>query len=179
MPEFALVTYDEEKFKCFHCGSTQVYSWGEYNGIPYFNCKKCKRKFTTKDTWLRMKTDKMHSYHNAFNSVFYTRYADDRVTHLTSEGFGSQTNINLIERLHSSIKQRTKVMWDLKKSATASILLDGFINHYNFFLEHGSLNSRTPAQEAGIGRGIGNWGDLINLTYKSPVVKRKVSLDGY
>jgi len=304
MPEFALVTYDEEKLKCFHCGSTQLYYWGEYAGIPYYKCKKCGRKFTAKDTWPRMKfekkyiieaitnyyngmstskisqsfndyheievhkstiwrwiikysnrvnkltltmhprlssvwvadetvidvsgkkywywdiidegtrfliathfsrtrpikdatklfsmakersktrpslilTDKMLSYQDAFNAVFYTNIADNRVTHLTSEGFGSDTNINLIERFHSTIKQRTKVMRDLKKPTTASVLLDGLINHYNFFLEHSTLDGKTPAQAAGIGLGISNWGDLIDLTYKSPVVKKKVGLDGY
>jgi len=41
-----------------------------------------------------------------------------------------------------------------------------------------SLKDKTPAQAAGIGYNIENWGDLIDLTYKSPVVKRKVGLDG-
>lgn len=123
-------------------------------------------------------TDKMHAYNPAFNKVFYTRYADNRVVHLTSNGFGSKTNINLIERFHSTIKTRTKVMRSLKKPRTAKIILDGFINHYNFLMEHGSLEGRTPAQESGIDGKIQNWGDLIRLSYKSPVVKRKVVLEG-
>jgi hypothetical protein len=43
--------------------------------------------------------------------------------------------------------------------------LDGFVTHYNFFLEHGFLDYTTPTDRAGIGDGMRNWGDLIGLTY--------------
>jgi len=109
-------------------------------------------------------TDRLNLYPSAFNKVFYTRYKEDRVEHLTSHGFHSPTNTNLIERFHGTIKQRYKVMRDLKDEYSASVLLDGFVTHYNFFLEHSYHGGVTPAIVAGIGdEGIHNWGDLIEL----------------
>ena len=109
-------------------------------------------------------TDRLNLYHPAFNRVFYTRYKEDRVEHLTSHGFGSPTNINLIERFHGTIKQRYKTMRDLKDRFSASVVLDGFVTHYNFFLEHSYLDM-TPAYFVNIGENINNWGDLITLAY--------------
>lgn len=113
-------------------------------------------------------TDKLNSYHSAFNRVFYAQRKELKVKHLLSEGFGSPTNTNLIERFHGTIKQRTKVMRDLKNLTSARIVLDGFVTHYNFFLEHEYLRSKTPATICGIGDGITNWGDLIELSQNAP-----------
>jgi len=110
-------------------------------------------------------TDRLNLYHGAFNKVFYTRYKEDRVEHLTSHGFHSPINTNLIERFHGTVKQRYKIMRDLKDEYSASVILDGFITHYNFFLEHSYLGYVTPAVVAGIGGGIQNWGNLIDLAY--------------
>jgi transposase-like protein len=114
-----------------------------------------------------IRTDKLNIYPRAFNKVFYTRYKEDRVEHLTSHGFKSPTNINLIERFHGAVKQRYKVMRDLKEPYSASVVLDGFVTHYNFFLEHSYLDYATPAIASGIGEGIHNWGDLIELAIGS------------
>jgi transposase-like protein len=110
-------------------------------------------------------TDRLLQYPGAFNKVFYTRYREDRVEHLTSRGFSSPVNTNLIERFHGTVKQRYKVMRDLKEPYSARIILDGFVTHYNFFLEHSYLGYTTPAIIAGIGEGIRNWGNLIDLAY--------------
>ena len=56
-------------------------------------------------------------------------------------------------------------MRDLKDPYTASVILDGFVTHYNFFLEHSYLDYLTPAIVSGVGEGIQNWGDLIDLAY--------------
>jgi len=110
-------------------------------------------------------TDKLGIYRGAFNKVFYSHFKERRVEHLTSRGFRSPVNTNLIERFHGTVKQRYKVMRDLKEPYSASVVLDGFVTHYNFFLEHSYLNYVTPAMFAGIGEGIRNWGDLIELAY--------------
>lgn len=112
-------------------------------------------------------TDRLLQYPRAFNKVFYSRYKEERVEHLTSHGFKSAINTNLIERFHGSIKQRYKVMKELKDEYSASVILDGFITHYNFFLEHSYLGYMTPATISGIGEGIQNWGDLIELAIGS------------
>jgi len=112
-------------------------------------------------------TDRLNLYHGAFNKVFYTRYKEDRVEHLTSHGFHSPINTNLIERFHGTVKQRYKIMRDLKDEYSASVILDGFITNYNVFLEHSDLDYLTPATISGIGEGIQNWGDLIELAIGS------------
>lgn len=122
-----------------------------------------------------IRTDKMVSYHKAFNEVFYARSWDKKVLHLTSEGFDSPFNTNLIERFHGTIKQRYKVMRDFKTSKTARITLDGFLTHYNFFLEHDYLDGMTPAMKAGIGNEIYDWGNLIELAQITP--KRNPGFD--
>ena len=114
-------------------------------------------------------TDKMQAYHDAFNKVFYASQKERRVEHLTSKGFHSKTNVNLIERFHGTLKQRTKVMRDLKNIESAGIILDGFITHYNFFMEHSYLRGRTPAVVGGIGKDIENWGNLIDLAIWEPI----------
>lgn len=48
------------------------------------------------------------------------------VVHLQSEGFDSDVNTNLIERFHGTIKQRTKVMRDLKDKKSARVVMDGY-----------------------------------------------------
>jgi transposase-like protein len=129
------------------------------DAIELFSIAKAKSKIRPKV----IITDRLSLYHGAFNKVFYTQYKEDRVVHLTSHGFHSPTNTNLIERFHGTIKQRYKVMRELKDEYSASVILDGFVTHYNFFLEHSYLNYVTPADMAGIGEGIRNWGDLIEL----------------
>jgi hypothetical protein len=61
-------------------------------------------------------------------------------------------------------------MRDLKDKASARIVMDGFITHYNFFMQHSYLDGTTPAQAGGIADGIANWGDLIGLAL--PVLKQ-------
>lgn len=115
-----------------------------------------------------IRTDKLAAYYRAFNKVFYSTYKARHADHLTSEGFDSPTNINLIERFHGTIKQRTKIMRDLKSRASARIILDGFVTHYNFFMEHDYLGGKTPATAGGVGGGIQNWGDLIERSLHTP-----------
>ena len=129
------------------------------DAIDLFSVAKAKSKIRPR----LIITDKLNIYPRAFNKVFYTRYKEDRVEHLTSHGFDSPINTNLIERFHGTVKQRYKVMRDLKEPYSASVILDGFVTHYNFFLEHSYLGRVTPAMVAGVGDGIYNWNDLIEL----------------
>ena len=122
-------------------------------------------------------TDKLGQYNKAFNKVFYSNIPERRAYHLQSEGFASPTNINLIERFHGTIKQRTKIMRDLKEKYSARIVLDGYITHYNFFLEHEYLKGRTPATAGGIDEGIRNWGDLIDMALMKPRKNPEVRLE--
>jgi transposase-like protein len=124
-----------------------------------------------------VRTDKLGQYNGPFNKVFYSNIPAKRVEHLQSEGFDSPTNINLIERFHGAIKQRTKVMRDLKRKYSARIIMDGFVTHYNFFMEHEYLDNSTPAQMGGIGGGISNWGDMIHRAQQHKRSNPVVELD--
>lgn len=145
----------------------------ELDATKLFMMAKLRSKFRPKV----IITDKLGQYNKSFNRVFYSNVKEHRVVHLKSEGFTSEINTNLIERFHGTVKQRTKVMRDLKDKASARIVMDGFITHYNFFMQHSYLDGLTPAQAGGVGDEITNWGDLIGLAL--PVLKQtpKVRID--
>ena len=73
----------------------------------------------------------------------------------------TETNINIIERFHGTIKSRTKVLRGFKNMDTAEHILDGFLIHYNFFRPHIILKDRTPAEVAGIKSPFANWTDVV------------------
>jgi len=77
-----------------------------------------------------------------------------------------ENNTNLIERFHSTLKERTKVMRGLHTLKSARRFLDGWLVHYNFFRPHTSLQDRTPAQVAGIRFPFRNWKDVCEQPYE-------------
>lgn len=101
-------------------------------------------------------SDKLAVYVDGIERVFG---ADAR--HIQSRGMTSDININLIERFHSTLKTRTKVMRGLKTKATAQVILDGFVMHYNFFRPHMTLGDSTPAKVAGIKLQFSTWEGLL------------------
>ncbi len=86
--------------------------------------------------------------------------------HIQSHGLTHEINTNLIERFHSTIKERTKIIRGFKSYDTAELMMDGFLIHYNFFRPHMSLNGKTPAEVAGIKLTIKNWTDLVRKVGK-------------
>jgi putative transposase len=101
-------------------------------------------------------TDGMTAYPEGIEKVFG---ADAK--HIKMKGITHEININLIERFHSTLKQRTKIMRGLKTFDTARIVLNGFILDYNFFRPHMALEGKTPAQEAKIYLPFANWEGII------------------
>jgi len=105
-------------------------------------------------------TDQLQAYIYAINLTF-----GDKAKHLQVKKFTSKPNNNIIERMHGTIKARTKVMRDLKSFDTARNILDGFIIHYNFLRPHEALSSAkndiTPAEKAHIAFPYENWESLI------------------
>ena len=90
-------------------------------------------------------TDRLRAY---LDGIELTFGADTE--HRQGGPFDIEDNTNLIERFHSTIKSRTKVMRGLHTIETARFFMDGWLVHYNFFRPHMSLNDRTPASVAGI-----------------------------
>ena len=119
--------------------------------------EKCKERSARKPRIII--SDKMRAYIQGISGVF-------EVSHLQSQGFTADINTNLIERFHGTLKQRTKVMRDLKTVDTARIVLNGFIVHYNFFRPHMELKDSTPAKVAGITLPFDSWQGFIEYRSK-------------
>lgn len=101
-------------------------------------------------------SDGLAAYPDGVERVFG---ADAR--HIRAKGLTHAININLIERFHGTLKQRTKVMRGLKSVESASLILTGFIVHYDFFRPHMALGGKTPAEAAGIRFPFRNWEGLV------------------
>jgi len=97
-------------------------------------------------------TDKLASYLDV-------RYGED-TDHIRSSPFAVEDNTQLIERFHSTLKQRTKVMRGLKNIQSALDFMDGFYVHYNYLRPHTFLGDKTPAEVAGIDYPYQNWADI-------------------
>ncbi|MEN8615130.1 DDE-type integrase/transposase/recombinase [Dehalogenimonas sp. THU2] len=105
-------------------------------------------------------TDKLAAYLDGIPKAA-GHYGTGDIEHLQTHGFGSETNTNLIERFHSTLKGRTKVFKGLKSVESAMTILDGWLVHYNFFKPHESLEWQTPAEYAGIESPYSNWRDVV------------------
>ncbi|MBI4187563.1 MAG: DDE-type integrase/transposase/recombinase [Chloroflexi bacterium] len=104
----------------------------------------------------RVITDKLASYIDGIELAFG---ADTK--HIQSSPFAGKDDTNIIERFQGTIKDRTKVVRGFKTLATATLILKGFLIHYNFFRLHISLSDRTPAEVAGIKSPVKNWTELV------------------
>lgn len=94
-------------------------------------------------------TDKLASYIDGIELAF-----GSEAKHIQATPF---SGTQLIERWHGTLKERTKVVWGLKKPETAREFLDGFVFYYNFLRPHESLNDKTPAEVAQIRFPYKNW----------------------
>ncbi len=81
--------------------------------------------------------------------------------HIQTKGLTAEINTNLIERFHSTLKERTKVLRGFKTLDTAELVLSGFLINYNFFRPHMTLDDKTPAEIAGIESPAKNWTELV------------------
>ncbi len=119
-------------------------------------------------------TDKLPAYKQAITSEFYSRY-NPRTQHVKLKNFKEGTNNNTIERLHGTIKERTKVMRGMDTDESARLFLEGQRIHYNYLRPHQGLKGKTPAEKAGIELKLeGNkWESLIkkaSRAKRNPVV---------
>jgi transposase-like protein len=101
-------------------------------------------------------TDNLRAYPDGIEIAF----GADTI-HIPVKGLSAEIDTNLIERFHSTLKTRTKVMRGLKKRESARLFLDGWLVHYNFFRPHEALNDKTPAEVAKINFPFKNWLDVV------------------
>ena len=110
-------------------------------------------------------SDSHKAYLEAFKKVFYSRYKANRVDwNKINSSKEKRYNVK-IERFNKSLKERIRSMYGFKASWSATIILFGWIIHYNFVRPHMGLDGDTPAQRAGIDLelGINKWLSLIKL----------------
>lgn len=105
-------------------------------------------------------TDKLRAYLEGIEQTF-----GGETLHRQGSPFDIESHHNYIERFHSTLKERTKVMRGLKTIKTARFFLDGWLVHYNFFRPHMSLKDKTPAEVAGITYPLHNWKDIVEQPY--------------
>lgn len=106
-------------------------------------------------------TDKLRAYLDGIELAYG---AESK--HIQGSPFDVHNNTNFIERFHSTLKDRTKVMRDLKSFESAEDFLEGWLVHYNFFRPHMSLRDQTPAQVAGIRFPFRHWKDVIEQPFE-------------
>lgn len=106
-------------------------------------------------------TDKLAAY---LDGIELTFGAD--TIHRQGSPFDIENKANIIERMHGTIKSRTKVMRGLHTPESARLYIDGWLVHYNFFRPHMSLKDRTPASVAGIRFPFHNWKDITEQPFK-------------
>lgn len=113
-------------------------------------------------------TDKLYAYWDGIELVFG---ADTE--HVQSSPFTKGDNTSKIERWHSTLKERTKVMKAFRNVDTLIQFTDGFQAYYNFLKPHYSLIGKTPAEAAKVKYDVKNWQDICRLPDKSESVSKK------
>jgi len=108
--------------------------------------------------------DGSHAYKTAFNKVFWTMRKATRPDFVQRVGVRTRETNNIVERLHGTLKDRTRPMRGLKDFESTNAILEGYTVHYNFVREHQSLG-KTPAQAART-NAPDNWKGLIEEATK-------------
>ncbi len=100
----------------------------------------------------RIITDRLRAYLDGIELQFG---ADTKHQH--GSPFDVESNTNLIERFHGTLKDRLKVMRGLKSPETADFLIKGWLVFYNYIRPHESLDDKTPAEVARVMLPFKNW----------------------
>jgi transposase-like protein len=124
------------------------------------DAKKVFKQALEKQRPIALYTDGSFAYDEAYNKTYYSHYKAERVEWIRKVGIRARKTNNIVERLHGTLKDRTKPMRGLKNDKRAKTLLDGYVINYNFCRKHQSINM-TPAEAAGIN--IKGWKQLIEV----------------
>ncbi len=110
-------------------------------------------------------TDKLAAYIDGIELAF-----GSDTKHHQGSPFNVEKNTSLIERFHNTLKDRTKVMRDLKDKNTLKRFTDGWLVHYNFFRPNMALGNKPPAEAAGLKYESHDWADVVGYK-KAPIVQ--------
>lgn len=119
-------------------------------------------------------TDGLRAYQDAIRKEFHTTNATkDRgsypdTVHVRLRTIKDKPNNNLIERFHSTFRERDKTMRGFK--GKEQLFADGFRNYYNFIRSHQALNGLTPSQASGIELNLdrNRWLSLLKKSLGKP-----------
>lgn len=117
---------------------------------------------------LEVATDKGHFYIKAIKREFagqhryMTKEDNDKVLYHATTKMDNQ----LIERYHSTFRERDKVIRGFKSEKTAEKFIENWRTYYNFVKPHMTFNGLTPSEVAGlsIGNERNRWLSLIKLS---------------
>lgn len=98
-------------------------------------------------------------YERAFKKAYFSRDMNLDVYLVQRVGIRSRQTNNIVERLHETVKERTRPMRGFKNQDSARAILEGYVVNYNFARPHLSLGGKTPAQQAGIA--VKGWRQLV------------------
>jgi transposase-like protein len=116
--------------------------------------------------------DGLYAYRKGFNKVFYDHHQSCKL--IQRVGLQSRVSNNVVERLHSTLKDRLRPMRGIGEEETAEVFLKGWFVHYNFVRPHQSLDGKTPAEVSGINIALEDgWGDLIEKASEYKAIKEK------
>lgn len=107
-------------------------------------------------------------YEQAFKKVFYHRDVTKEVRLIQRVGINSRQTNNIVERLHETVKERTRPMRGFKNQDSAKAILAGYVVNYNFARPHLFLKGKTPAQRAGIE--VKGWKQLVENAIRQEIL---------
>jgi len=116
-------------------------------------------------------TDGLQAYKKAFNKEFYTM-KKPRTEHVRMPRFTDEMNNNMVERLHGTVRERDKVMRGMKGKETATALMEGLKNYYNFLRPHMGIENEIPAQKAGLDLELGR-NKWLSIIRKGAITRRR------
>jgi len=115
--------------------------------------------------------DGLKPYVDAYNQVFRTMKKETRPELIRRVGIRAIHNQNVVERLHSTLKDRIKPTRGLKGEGTVRTLLEGWVVHYNYVRKHQTIKM-TPAQASGLNV-KNDWYSLVKDATKNEAKKEE------
>jgi len=110
-------------------------------------------------------SDGAPNFHEAYLKEFHTARLDTRTEHIRHIRLAGDRNNNRMERFNGELRQREKVMRNLKR--TDSPILSGMQIYHNYVRPHEALQGKTPSEVAGISvTGNDKWLTLIQRAAK-------------
>jgi putative transposase len=105
-------------------------------------------------------TDGAFNFNSAIRHAYWREHKALAVQHIRHVRMSGDQNNNKMERLNGEVRDREKVMRNLKQSDTP--ILSGYQIYHNYIRPHMALENQTPAEKAGIVvKGENKWVTII------------------